>query len=195
MMNASVVLVDGLMCVGKTTLLSRIRALVGLDTQLIQEVIIDPIVTETPKHFFRRNDVAKLEAIRSSSSNIVLVDRSFLSTFAYALSFERTQQTVATLYKDLTAHDLDFLFVYLREEAELAFDRAEAQQRLLNGQWSSLHALRQMCSAYDLLYEDITVRYPRCSVISVDSGDYYANQSLLEANLIDRMFRRSQFDH
>ena len=178
------VLVDGLMCVGKTTLLNRLTAAFGRRAQRVEEVVIVPTEGETSRRFFQRNDRAKLEAIRQSDSSIVLVDRSFASTFAYSLSFAETEYTIDRLYRETPLRDLDYTFVYLRENPELSFGRAKAEGRSLDGQWGNLQALARMSAAYDNLYANFTARFPRCRIVITEASTYWADRATLEAEIM-----------
>lgn len=183
-MSATVILVDGLMCVGKTTLLNRLSAPLGRRVQRVEEVLIDPIEGETSRVFFQRNDHAKLESAQQSNSDVVLVDRSFLSTFAYSLSFAETKYTIDRLYRETPLRDLNFTFVYLREDPEASFERAKGEARTLDGQWGNLQAIARMSAAYDNLYVDLATRFPRCRIVISDAAAYWADRANLETRIV-----------
>ncbi len=178
------ILVDGLMCVGKTTLLNRLSAALGERVQRVNEVVILRFEGEKSREFYQRNDRAKLEAVQRSNSDVVLVDRSFASTFAYSLSFADTKYTIDRLYQETPLRDLEFTFVYLREKPELSFERAKAEGRTLDGQWGSLQAIARMSAAYDSLYADLAVRFPLCRIVIAEASEYWADRAKLETGIM-----------
>jgi thymidylate kinase len=183
MKYSKVIFVDGLMCVGKTTFLNSLATSLP-DVQRIPEVVVAPDSGEKSMDFFLRNDCEKLAMIGSATAPYVLVDRSFLSTFAYTLSYNSNEYSIMELYQQIPLNDANFTFVYMREAPELSLNRAHSLGRSLDGQWRNLLSITRMAAAYDNLFTDLRSRFPRARVVVIESAAYREDPMCQELRVI-----------
>lgn len=142
--------VEGLSCVGKTSLINTI-ALENSSVNVIPEWCINVNHIDYGNDVFRLNDLLKSRLIKISKKNDIYLDRYFISSVVcqlYARKFDEAD-SVEFFKKYARSFYLPDVWIYITEEPELSFERViKCREKNINDPWLNFNSSNMLNNYY-----------------------------------------------
>ncbi|MEZ8656733.1 hypothetical protein AB6D60_22450 [Vibrio splendidus] len=153
--------VEGLSCVGKTSLL---RKMLEFGFVCVDEWLLKAEATSSRTHLFTLNDRKKAECLMNNSR--VVLDRYYISTALCDVVCRGKQD----LYAAIDSYSINYtqpdLWIYIKSNPHESYERAIANRDMNNySPWFDYQKIKLLSNGYDEIFSSLD------NVLTVDSDD------------------------